>query len=1452
MRSNSVLQKAVALLGTVFLMGLLLAGPILADPVSQPDRMSRQDPENQTGIPAEVDFSSCRLLVLTEDPAIFPADAPILSSYNGVFLLQFESEECTEEAYRYYQDLADLVETDGGIRICEEEIEDEGEERFMTIEENPLTLLEETVQEEIAKDDLITEDLAPYDIALIDTGAAIDHVSKAVSMIGDDPADYNGHGTRMAAFMAEENPDVEILSIKALGDDGRGKISAVYAAIEYAMTQKVKIISLSASALAMTDNSILREVVKRAVAEGIIFVGSAGNDGADAGHYVPGNIEAAIIVGACDAQGRRLSASNYGTTVDYYIHAGSTSEAAARLSGRLSRETIESILEEWEEGFLFTQDAGDTIEEEAVYYQVSANGERFPETDFRASITQQFYSVQGLGDNDLLYYTYVNNEWTPAYCIDHGKANPNGESYTYNATTNNILGHIMRNGYHNVNWGLSWQEAQFITQSAVFGALGVPFYAISDGQHSPYWIWNHTWGDGTYTEGGAVGNIGHFQIAEDLLNFSIRDAVPEDAKFVNFWTPASGTYQRMITPSKSAAPVKVIKTTSAQTACSSQLTGNAMYSANFKGAKFKVSIYDAFAESWSAAKTYETGNDGSFTVSGLCVGNKVQVEETYAPKGYRLPAQTKQEITLAADQNQFTFRDAPAFAKDVPVIRKVTYANGELQEDTIEGAVFRMEYFDNTTCTGTPVRTWYFRTGSDGTFTYSTDSLAENLESDALYKDTSGKTNLPLGSVQITETTSPTGYLCYSGSIQAKIIQETNGGPAVFSWITESSGQVELNADGSAVIGDEEEHKVGVDKVDASTGRPLSGAHLQILDGEDVLLEWVTDGQTRVIKNLLLPGKTYTIRETEAPNDYQLAEDILFQIDHDGAVTLLSGGVEVFASADGYPVICMKDIKMIRMPASGSTERMTILLIGLFLFCGGAGTGACFLAKKKRPKAVKAVVAAGIGILALGILATPILAAGDLMIERREDTVHTYTAYQLFYGEILEDEILWDVHISEDIPYAFWDRIGVDPEHRAPTEIAEWMAEQIKTDADGRFAVKVAKEVLAENTILPDGELISGEVITLPDGYYLLISADAQPILCLIGNSDILTIREKSDLPTVKKEIGEVEFDGTIAYRKVADSGLGKRIPYRIIGTLPSNYNAFETYTLHFWDQFEKGLAIDPGSLEVTIQDAEGTVLKDVMDDAEEIWFSDTELYVGFENLKEIYPSYRKGDVLVVEYDVFLKKGFSVGADPNRNEVWIEYTRSPIFEGLGKSMPDECLLYSWELEFCKQAADSGKKLAGAGFTIQDEDGWYLSPYGMMTDDEEDAYVWESDADGKILISGVDSGAYTVTEVQTPEGYLPIEDFLVSVEAEYLNEEKIVLHADTIGLDTSLIQVDPKAGKIRIAVNDQPMPAVPKTGDPAKTGKYILALSAACVAMAVGFAALIWNARRKKRRDQNRG
>ena len=293
---------------------------------------------------AGMDFSSMRLIVATSNPAIFVDNESVIASFGMVYLLQFEDIETAMKAYVYYMDKADIVDIDMGIQICEgEAAEDVSTGTVMTEEDNPFTELEEAV----------AGGRASYDVALIDTGAYGSNIANAVSMIGDFTGDDNGHGTKMAEYIVAENNDVSILSIKALGSNGKGDVSAVIAAIEYAISQNVKVISLSASAYATSDNQIMREAVNQAREAGIIFVGSAGNNGKNAAYYVPGNIESALIIGAADETGEKLDISNYGDTVDYNVVASSTSEATARMAGWLTVHTLDEIGEIINDGFVY-------------------------------------------------------------------------------------------------------------------------------------------------------------------------------------------------------------------------------------------------------------------------------------------------------------------------------------------------------------------------------------------------------------------------------------------------------------------------------------------------------------------------------------------------------------------------------------------------------------------------------------------------------------------------------------------------------------------------------------------------------------------------------------------------------------------------------------------------------------------------------------------------------------------------------------------------------------------------------------------------------------------------------------------------------------------------------------------------------------------------------------------
>lgn len=272
----------------------------------------------------EIDFSSKRLLVAADETTIIdPQD--ILSSYNGVYLMQYETVQQAKYAYAYYYGKSTFVDVDT-IVVAADGDTGANAASPMDVFENPIVELQEALIQNPVN--------LSGTVAIIDTGVSgVAGVIEAVSMIGENVFDENGHGTKMAQLVEQQNPSAPIVSIKALGADGTGDLSAVYAAIRYAIEQRVSVINLSLSAVGTAENAALNSIIDEAVQSGIAVVGAAGNNGRDARFYVPGNIKSAWIIGAADENGQRRASSNYGDTVDFNVIADSTSEAAALFSG---------------------------------------------------------------------------------------------------------------------------------------------------------------------------------------------------------------------------------------------------------------------------------------------------------------------------------------------------------------------------------------------------------------------------------------------------------------------------------------------------------------------------------------------------------------------------------------------------------------------------------------------------------------------------------------------------------------------------------------------------------------------------------------------------------------------------------------------------------------------------------------------------------------------------------------------------------------------------------------------------------------------------------------------------------------------------------------------------------------------------------------------------------------
>ena len=155
----------------------------------------------------------------------------------------------------------------------------------------------------------------------------------------------------------------------------------------------------------------------------------------------------------------------------------------------------------------------------------------------------------------------------------------------------------------------------------------------------------------------------------------------------------------------------------APTSCTGLIRNNAMYS--LAGAEYSVSLNGVYQE------TLVTDDNGYATSSRTyAVGDRLTIKETKAPKGFKLDS-SSHSLTVVDGTNTLRVSDVPLL--DVPfVITKVdANTNGPQGNTSFSGAVFRWEYYDNTSWSSAPKATWYFATDANGKMQYLKDGRLE-------------------------------------------------------------------------------------------------------------------------------------------------------------------------------------------------------------------------------------------------------------------------------------------------------------------------------------------------------------------------------------------------------------------------------------------------------------------------------------------------------------------------------------------------------------------------------------------------------------------------------------------------------------------------------------------------------------------------------------------------------
>jgi len=167
-------------------------------------------------------------------------------------------------------------------------------------------------------------------IAIIDTGVDLKHPDLASKIVpgfdfvdkDDQAIDGHGHGTHCAGIAAAVTdnevgvagfaPNVGIMPIRVLDDNGSGSSADVAEGILWAADHGAQVISMSLGSSSFSQAK--EDAVKYALNKEISLVAAMGNDGNKSKIY-PAAQTGVIAVGSTDARDKRSYFSNYGTWI---------------------------------------------------------------------------------------------------------------------------------------------------------------------------------------------------------------------------------------------------------------------------------------------------------------------------------------------------------------------------------------------------------------------------------------------------------------------------------------------------------------------------------------------------------------------------------------------------------------------------------------------------------------------------------------------------------------------------------------------------------------------------------------------------------------------------------------------------------------------------------------------------------------------------------------------------------------------------------------------------------------------------------------------------------------------------------------------------------------------------------------------------------------------------------
>lgn len=402
--------------------------------------------------------------------------------------------------------------------------------------------------------------------------------------------------------------------------------------------------------------------------------------------------------------------------------------------------------------------------------------------------------------------------------------------------------------------------------------------------------------------------------------------------------------------------------------------------------------------------------------------------------------------------------------------------------------------------------------------------------------------------------------------------------------------------------------------------------------------------------------------------------------------------------------------------------------------------------------------------------------------------------------------------------------------------------------SDFRYFVEELRDVIVAQGIVGDVVSVASAssdntivVQGLEYGYYLVDETTAvgdthsAASLCIANTANPdASVVVKSDYSGIVKKIQEDDNKSSIGnegWNDIADYEIGQTVPYMMASVIP-NINGYHEYYYAWHDVMDEALTFDPYSVQIEIFDDESgdvyyldwsefkVIENPGNGDTFMVEIEDIKKIVDreFDNMNALNEN-KYGQDVILTYTATLndKAAKDMGRPGFENDVRLEFSNDPDSTGkeeTGFTPWDTVVCFTYQVDVLK-TNNHDLELADAKFRLyydeecteevyikQTEDGYNVVNYDSLwvpqpVSSTNSTSLGESvemvtDANGSIIINGLDEGTYYLKETAAPTGYRKLLDpIVISINATYTNYRNDYVKGDG-ATDKTLVNLEAMA------------------------------------------------------------